>query len=180
MTMLATFACAIGGLLMAGNTVAVVAPDFFRRLLQDFPRSRMPAWILVAVDLFWVFWVMLHASLGWFDPWKWLLYPALPLAFFLIIFFMDELLAPRALGGLLLLVANPILTAARWPETPWRLVMTVLAYVWVVAGMVLVLSPYRFRHLVEFVNRTTVRTRLGGVARFLVGALLLFLGLKVY
>ena len=180
MSQLALWACAVGAVLMAVNLAMVLAPDPLRRLLLAFPRSRWPGWLLTTIDLGWVSWVVYHASLGSFDGLKPSLFLLTPLAFVLLVFFMDELLAPRALGGLLLLLANPILNAARWHPSPWHFVMTVLAYVWVVAGIVLVLSPFRFRQVAGFATRTDARCRIGGLIRMALGLLLLALGLTVF
>ena len=173
-------ACAVGIAILLVNVPAICWPEKFMQAARAFPRSRIPAWALTALDLFWVSWIVSHAYLGRFEYLKPAIYVAAPLAFCLIVVFMDELLAPRALGGLLLLIANPVLHTARWHPSNWRLVLTVLAYLWVVAGIVLVLNPYRFRQLVERINLTPSRTRLLGGLRCLLGLLLLILGLAVY
>jgi hypothetical protein len=177
---LSQIACALGSLLVAGNLVCILAPGFVRRMLQLFPRSRLPAWALMAFNLSWVSWVILHASLGRFEFLKPAVYIVAPLSFVAMAVFMDELLAPRMFGALLLLLANPILNTARWHPSNWRMVMAVVAYIWVVAGIVFVLSPYRFRQFGAFVTRTDLRCRVGGLVRLLVGVSFIFLGLRVY
>ncbi|MFH0954105.1 MAG: hypothetical protein V1873_07230 [Verrucomicrobiota bacterium] len=177
---LSQIACALGTFIVIVNVPAVVAPAVFRRVAQAFPRNRPAAWLLTAFDLGWVSWVILHAALGRFEFLKPAVYAAAPLSLLAIVFYMDELLAPRALGGLLLLIANPVLNAARWHPSEWRLVMTVVAYAWVVAGIVLILSPYRFRQVAAFMTKTDARCRALGLVRLCVGACFLFLGLKVY
>ncbi len=180
MSKLALIATVLGAFIMIVNVPAVVVPSLFRRTALSFPRSKAPAWLLTAFCLTWVAWVMLHAYLGRFEFLKPAIYAAGPIAFILMVVFMDELLAPRALGGLLLLIANPVMAAARWHESEWRLVITVIAYAWVMAGIMLVLAPYWFRHAVEFATRTNRRCVLLGLVRMAVGALVLLLGLKVY
>lgn len=177
---LANWAVAIGALIVAINAAFLAAPEACKRWALAFPRSVAWAWGLVAVDLFWVAWIILHAPLGRFEPLKPLIYVLAPMAFILVVFFMDELLAPRAAGGLLLLVANPVLNAARWHPSPWRLVVTVLCYIWVVAGMVFLLSPYRLRDLVEWATKGSTRLRMLSVVRLVFGLVLLFLGWRVY
>ena len=177
---LAQMACALGTFIVVLNLPAALAPGLFRRMVEAFPRSKLPALFLTALDLGWVSWVILHAPLGRFEFLKPAVYAAAPISFLAIVFFMDELLAPRALGGLLLLLANPILNAARWHPSNWRLVMTVAAYLWVISGIVLFLSPYRFRHFAAFMTKTDMRCRLLGLVRLAVGACFLFLGLRVY
>lgn len=177
---LSTIAVALGCFIMAVNLPAILAPAFFRRVATSFSRNVPAAWVLTAIDVAWVAWVIFHASLGRFEGLKPLLYVAAPVSFFAMVFFMDELLAPRALGGLLLLLANPVLISARWLDTPWRLVMVVIAYVWVIAGITFVLSPFRLRQAAEWGTKTDLRCIVGGSIRFLVGLFLLILGLKVY
>ena len=177
---LSTIAIALGCFIMVMNLPAVFAPAFFRRMATGFSRNVPAAWILTAIDVAWVAWIILHAALGRFEFLKPLVYVAAPVSFFAMVFFMDELLAPRALGGLLLLLANPVLNSARWLDTQWRLVMIVIAYVWVIAGITFVLSPFRLRQAAEWGTKTDFRCILGGSIRVLVGALVLFLGLKVY
>ena len=180
MISLSTMAIALGCFLMAVNLPAIFAPAFFRRMATRFSRNAPAGWALLAVDVVWVAWIIFHASLGPFDPVKPLIYVAAPVSFFAMVFFMDELLAPRALGGLLLLMANPVLNSARWLDTQWRLVMVVIAYIWVIAGITFVLSPFRLRQSAEWGTKTDFRCILGGSIRFLAGAFVLFLGLKVY
>ena len=92
------------GIFAAGRPAAVCAG------LQAFPRSKSPGWILAAIGTFWACWVIFHAALGRFEVVKPLI-PVLGVATFAaIVYFLDDMLAPRALGGLLLLVANPLFT----------------------------------------------------------------------
>ncbi|MBP7830234.1 MAG: hypothetical protein KA248_09990 [Kiritimatiellae bacterium] len=177
---LSQVACALALVIMAINALCLLWPPAVRRAVAAFPRSRGPAWLLTALDLAWVAVIVLHAELGRFDWLKPYIYAAAPVAFFLIVIFMDELLAPRALGGLLLLLANPVIRAARWHESDWRWVVMVLAYAWAVAGIVLVLSPFYFRRVAEWANRTDGRCRFLGALRFGLGLLLLALALAVY
>jgi hypothetical protein len=57
---------------------------------------------------------------------------AIPLGFFLIITFSDEFLAVRALGLFLLLAASPVLAAAFLEAPLSRLLLPILAYVWII------------------------------------------------
>ncbi|MCX7008605.1 MAG: DUF2065 family protein [Kiritimatiellaeota bacterium] len=163
------------------NLPFILAPVAWRRALLAFPRSRIPAYLLAALDLAWFGWLLYHEPLWEFfkyvRPWLWLLMPVLTI---LVCIFMDELLAARALGGLLLLVAGPILDTARWHPSPWRYLLIVLAYVWIAAGIIFVLSPYRVRRFFEFITRTDLRCRVGGSVRLVIGLLLLWLGWKIF
>lgn len=178
---LSFIAYCLGTVFVLLNLPFILAPAMVQRLLLAFPRSRVPAYLLAALDLAWFGWLLYHEPLwAFFDyvrPWLWLL---IPIIIVLVCLFMDELLAPRALGGLLLLVAGPILDAARFHPSAWRYLPIVLAYVWIIAGILFVLAPYRVRRFFEFITRTPLRSRVGGGARLALGLLLLWLAWKVY
>lgn len=180
MSALSIAALAVGLSIVAVNAPAAAKPAAFIRFARAFPRSKTAAWILTGIDLIWVAWIVNHASLDRFDALKPFLWIATPLAFAAVVVFMDELLAPRALGGLLLLAANPILNAARWNPSDWRLVMTVIAYIWIVGGILLVLGPYRLRLWAERMIANERRCRMFGAARLLVGLVLVALAFTVY
>ena len=178
---LSWIALGLGTIFVLLNLPFVLAPAAWQRVLLAFPRSRIPAYLLAALDLAWFGWLLYHEPLwAFFDyvrPWLWLLMPVLTV---LVCIFMDELLAPRALGGLLLLVVGPILDAGRFHPSLWRYLPLVIAYVWFVAGIVFVLAPYRVRRFIEFITRTPLRSRVGGGLRLALGLLLLWLGWQVY
>ncbi len=109
-----------------------------------------------------------------------LVYIATPIAFVLIMMFVSELLAPRVLGGLLLLISNPILMETRFHDSLWRLVVSVMIYIWIVAGIMLVLHPYRFRQIGSYFLKNSTRSRMVGVSGLGVAALLFVLALSVY
>lgn len=135
-----------GVALVVLGVLGVFRTPTMQRLCEAFPRNRTAALLFTLVNVIWVAVMVYHAPLGrfeWVKPYMYILAPA---TFFAVIFFMDELLAPRMLGGFLLLAANPALNAARWHDSAWRYVLTVLVYFWIVWAMIIMLSPYRFRH----------------------------------
>ena len=90
-------------------------------------------------------------------------------AYFLTLKFVDDFLAVRALGILLLLAAEPVLEAAFLrPETS-RLLLTVLAYAWVVMGILWVGMPYKLRDQIGFVAKTEGRWRLAALGGVIYG-----------
>lgn len=173
----------LGGLLIGLGALGVLAgagvwlfPAALRPVLEAFPRSKWPGWILAAICVFWIAWVANHAALGRFGELKPLI-PYLAVALFAgMVWLLDELLAPRALGGLLLLVANPVLNGVRWADSAWRLVPVLLAYAWVVAGCVFLLHPWMFRKLARFFAASDGRLRMVGGVKLLAGAVLLGAG----
>lgn len=156
------------------------APSTAKRFLTGFPRNRLFAWILTAVVLVWAAWLLDGTPLGRFDVLKDYLVFVTPAAFFLIVIFVEELLAARSLGGLLVLVPAPLLDAARWHESQLRLVIVVFAYILAVEGIVLLLSPYRFRRAALSITMNDGVCRTAGAVGICVGLLLVVLGTTVY
>lgn len=179
MMSLATLSLICGGACVAAGAALVVSPGAARGGLAAFPRSRPAAWILTAIALAWVAWIVYHARLGRFDtlkPWIWV---AGPVAFGLTVVFVDELLAARALGGLLLLAANPILQAARVNDSPWSVVVSAFTYVLIVAGIAWMLGPYRFRRWTAWLT-DGARARVTGTVLASTGLVLAGLAVTVY
>lgn len=158
----------------------LLMPGRCRTWLQAFPRSRIPAWILTAIGLAWSAWLLYGTPLGRFDSIRERLWIIGPVTFFLIVRFADELLAPRALGALLLLIPSPILATARWHDSSFRHVITVIAYVMVIKGILLVLGPYRFRKWTERFLPDERQCKRWGAAGLTLAAIVFVLGLAVY
>lgn len=167
----------LGGLGLLAGIVLLRFPSALRAGVATFPRSKWPGWILTAFCLFWVSWVIRHAALGRFEALKPLIPVVAVLVFVAIVWFLDELLAPRALGGLLLLVANPMLNGVRWAGSAWTFVVALIAYAWVIAGCALMLHPWLFRRMAERFLRSDRALRLAGWGKLLAGAVLLAAGL---
>jgi hypothetical protein len=179
MLSLATISLIFGAVCIAGGIALLARPEAVRGWLAAFPRNRPAAWILTAVALAGVAWIVYHARLGRFDslkPWIWL---AGPVSLGLIVVFVDELLAPRALGGLLLLAANPMLQAARVSDSPWSVVVSAFTYVLIVAGIAWMLGPYRFRRWTTWLT-SGARARVTGAVLAAAGLLLAGLSVTVY
>jgi hypothetical protein len=66
--------------------------------------------------------------------------------------YVPEFLAVRALGMLLLLAAEPLLESAVLRTEPTRLLLVILAYGWVVAGLFFVGMPYLLRDAIDWVT----------------------------
>lgn len=150
-------------------------------MVDGFARNEIWGWILTAVDLAWAGWLVLHtppfSAMKSIEP---MVYVACPLAFFLVVVFLDEMLSARALGGFLLLLGSPLMMAARTHDSAWSLIMTLVAYVWVVLGMVFVVSPYRLRQMASALAEDGRRFRGWSLAGLAAGGSLLLLGLTVY
>lgn len=180
MTRLAAFTLAIGIIKTAAALPLLISPVRAQQVLKAFPRHEWSGRILAALALAWSIALVREMPLGWFDAYKGWLYVGGPLVYVLVVMFLDELLAARALGGVLLLVADPVLESAAFQASPLRLVVVLVAYAWVAAGMALVLAPYWFRKTMERVCGTPGRCRVTGGSLLLLGAVLSCLGLLAF
>ena len=180
MTHLSGISIILGSVLAMLHVPCVFLPQQTRGWVSRFPRNTWAGWILAAGALAWSAWLLHETPLGRFEHLKSLLYIVAPVAYVAVILSMTELLAARALGGLLLLVPAPILDAARWEPSLFRLVIVVLAYALVIAGVILVLSPYQFRKAMNVCLKNNTRCRTVGAAGVAVGLLVVVLGLLVF
>ena len=169
------------GLLVAGAHVfAFLRGDDAQRLLKKFPRSHPAGVVLLSIDLLWAFW------LAWVMDWgefyymqNWILI-LLPVFFFLILQFVDEFLAVRALGILALLAGAPLLDAAYLQPPVSRLLLVILAYVWIILGMFWVGQPHLLRDHIDWLQRSALRWKAAVMAGIAYGAILFLCALAFY
>ena len=177
---LSSVAWALGALIVVLRLPGVIWPDPYAQVLRRFPRNLGAGAVLGALAAAWIAWYLYQGVTGtwaWFRPYA---LAAVPVGYVVCLKYLDEYLAVRSMAVLLLLVAKPLTDAARWHESPLRLVVTVVAYVFVVAGMVLVVSPYRLRDSIEWSTRNRTRTRWISAAGAAVGIAICILAATAY
>jgi hypothetical protein len=94
--------------------------------------------------------------------------------------YVRDFLAVRGLAIVMLLLAKVILDTARWHPSEWRLVLAILAYGWIIAGMWFIISPWRLRDILDWVTTSETRVRIASGVRLALGLLILALGLFVF
>ena len=94
-----------------------------------------------------------------------------------MLIFVREFLAVRALGALMLLVSGPVLTAAFLQPPASRLLIPILAYVWIIAGMFFVGMPFLMRDWVNWITNTMARWKLAVISGIAYGAIMLVVAL---
>jgi hypothetical protein len=171
----------IAGLfLLLVSVPGLLKPELMRDLAQRFPRSRAFGVALLTVDLIWSFWLLATMEMGEFSTFRRPLLIALPIGYFLALRFVNELLAVRALGILLLLAAEPLLDAAFFRYETSRLLVTVFAYLLIVAGLFWVTMPYLLRDQLNWSTRSAGRCRLLHGLMLLYGAAILAFAVMQY
>jgi hypothetical protein len=177
---LQVIAIILGALAVCGGLIGIFRPEFIRKFAELFPRSVVPAWIFTALCCWLGAKEAFEMNMGFLEVYKKYIYLISPAVFVASVVYMKELLAPRALGGFLLLIAVPILQIARWHESSLRLVVVVAVYLWVIYGIVLLMSPWWFRKVYKPFLENEVLFRGAAVGKTVFGVVLLLLGLFVY
>jgi hypothetical protein len=97
-----------------------------------------------------------------------------------VIQFADQFLAIRGMAALLLLIAKVTLNAADLSDSPSRLIVTVLAYLWVCIAVWMASAPHQVRDWITFITANATRCRTACSLGAVVGVFLVLLGLFVY
>ncbi len=161
----------LGGLLLPGAT---------QTFAGQFPRSRAAGIVLLTLAFVWSFWLMATMEMGEFSGFRKPLLFVLPIGYVLVLWFVSEFLAVRALGMLCLLAAEPLLDAAFLRHEPSRLLVTVFAYILIVKGLFWVTMPYLLRDHIAWSVRGKVRWLMLYGGTLLYGAAILFLAFTRY
>jgi hypothetical protein len=180
MTRLALTSTILGAIIIAGRLPGVIAPAKFREHMRTFPRSVWWGRVLLGIAALWAGIVMFGAAT---DDWAWarpIVVIGVPVAYWLVIQYAEQFLAIRGTAALMLLVAKIAIDAADLSDLPSRLVVTVLAYLWVCAAMWMAVAPHQARDWIGLVTANDARCRAACGAGVAVGGLLLALGLFVY
>ncbi len=163
----------VGILLIVLHGVAILHGATVRGWLKTFPRSKTMGTVLLAIDAIWAFMMMANMDLGEFSSYRKALLVLIPVAAILTLKFVDEFLAVRSLGMLMLLAAEPLLEAAFLRPEKTRLLLVVLAYAWAVLGMFYVGTPYVLRNQIDWLQKSDTRWRVATFAGLLYGVAVL-------
>jgi hypothetical protein len=140
---------------------------------QKFPRSHVAGVFLLTVCLVWTFWLLATIQMGEFSSFRRPLLIALPIGYGLVLRFVGEFLAARALGILCLLAAEPLLDAAFLRYETSRLLVTIFAYLLILAGLFWVAIPYLLRDQINWSTRSVFRWRCLHVIALIYGGVIL-------
>lgn len=159
---------------------SLLKPGVLMPLAGKLPRASVVGVALLTIALIWSFWLLATMEMGEFSGFRRPLMIALPIAYFLVLRFVNEFLAVRALGILLLLAAEPLLEAAFLRYENSRLLVTVFAYILIVLGLIWVTMPYTLRDQISWATRSVNRWISLNAVALLYGAALLVLAATRY
>lgn len=159
-----------GALLAALCLLALIKTPSSIKLVRSLPRSYPAGQFILGIAMLW-FWLLiapdnfgklsaLSYELGAFAQVKKALQLAVPICYVLMVLYVKEFLFVRGFGVLLLMLAMPILSAAFLKEPTSRLLLPILAYLMIVAGLFCVGQPYRLRDWIATLTSTPNRWRI--------------------
>jgi hypothetical protein len=170
----------VGLLFVAGHLPFALAPGRWTKLLRSLPRNYPLGVVLMLAATIWFTVLTGIMDLGEISSVRTQLMAVWAIAGISLTIFVPGFLAVRGLGCLLLLGAAVILDASFLVDTVGSCVIKIVAYWWVILGMVLVYSPHKGRDAIQFLTQTPQRLRLLSWPGVGLGALLIVLGIFVY
>ena len=165
----------VGFFLILSHALALWKPQTLKGWLRAFPRSPKAGLVLVTAAAAWFFILVQVMDLGEFSNWRRTVLLGTPIAWYLTWKYVDEFLAVRALGMLVLLAAEPLLEAAFLRPEISRLFLVALVFVWIVFAMFWVGMPYTLRDQIGWVTGNEKRWRAAALGGVIYGALLITL-----
>jgi hypothetical protein len=157
-------------------------PQKFAASVRKFPRNVPIGIVLMLIGTLWFLWNLSQESISDFAS-----YRSVLMAFFAAVgigscIFVQDFLAVRGLAVVLLLLAKLMVDTGRpmLAVTNWTLVIQTWAYVLVVAGIWLTISPWRLRDLLNWATANDTRVRVGSGIRLAFGLFIAALGLTAF
>jgi hypothetical protein len=151
---------------------ALLRPAPVQQWLRKLPRSKAAGALLLIIDSVWALVLIATMDLGEFSHLRTLLLVVILAATFLTYRYVDEFLAVRALGILLLLLAEPLIEAAFLRPEAGRLLLVGWAYALAILGMVWVGLPYLLRDQIDWVRKSRTIWTAATLAGVVYGGLL--------
>jgi hypothetical protein len=170
----------LGLALLGSHLYAYLNPEPAKAFLRDFPRNYPWGVILLTIGFIWSMMIIQHMDMGeFFHLRRWFLL-IVPAGFVGVLFYVREFLSVRALGSLMLLAAGPVLCSAFLQPQTSRLLLPILAYAWIIAGMFFVGMPFLMRDAIDWVTGNAARWKLAALSGIAYGGLLLAAAIAFY
>ncbi len=157
----------------------LMKPAAYAGALRRFPRSTTIGVTLTLLATAWFLFNLSQESIADFAAYKGVMYVLFAAVGIGSCVFVRDFLAVRGLALLLLLVAKLMVDTGRpaLPQTAWVEILQVTAYILVIAGMWLTISPWRLRDWLDWVANTEHRLKTVCSVSLAFGVALLAIGL---
>ena len=164
------------------NLYGLVKPSQCTALARQFPRSQPAGWVLMLLGTAWFLYIVNYEPIADFSAYKNIMMLGFGAVGVLACIFVADFLAVRGLAIVLMLLGKLLVDTGRphLGESPFVLIIQILAYVFVIAGMWLTITPWRLRDWLNWLTATETRVRLISGVRLTFGLFLVGLGLTVF
>lgn len=168
-----TAGATVGVVLLLAHLFALWRSGDCQAWLKKFPRSRAAGTVLLLVAGLWSFLLIRTMDLGEFATLRQYMLVGIVVATILAWMYVEEFMAVRALGMIALLAAEPLLEAAFLRPEQTRLLLVVLAYVWIGLGLFWVGMPWTLRDQITWLTSQPERFRFAAIGGAIYGAAIL-------
>ena len=177
---LSQVASLLGAALAIPQVWALMKPVEAGAALRKFPRSEGGGYLLMAIGAGWFLYRLNQEAIAEFATYKTYMLLGFGGVAVAACFFVTDYLAVRGMSITMLMLCAFVLSKTRFVETPWRLVLVVAAYIWIIAAMWWMIAPWRLRDLIQWATATPERLRKVAAARLAFALLVIVLGVTVY
>ncbi len=179
---LSTLAVILGLGMGLPQIYGLVKPGAFATSVRKFPRSLPWGYALMIFGTVWFLWNLNQESIADFANYKTVLLGAFAGVGLGACVFVQDFLAVRGLAIVFMLLAKLMVDTGRpaLTITPWVLVFQTWAYLLVVAGIWLTISPWRLRDLLIWATANEKRIKVGCGLRLAFGLFIAVLGVTKF
>jgi hypothetical protein len=179
---LSTLAVVLGLGMALPQIYGLINPTAFAASVRRFPRSLPAGYFLMLVGTAWFLLNLSQESIADFASYKQWLFAGFAAVGIGSCIFVQDFLAVRGLAVVLLLLAKLMVDTgrAKLGDTVWVIVFQAWAYLMVVAGIWLTVSPWRLRDFLQWATANEKRIKIGCIARLAFGLFIAGLGFAKY
>ncbi len=179
---LSTLAVVLGLGFALPQLYGLANPAGFTAAVRQFPRSLPWGIALMMLGTGWFLWNLSEELISDFASYKNVLLSVFAAVGIGACVFVQDFLAVRGLAIVLLLLAKLMVDTGRprLGDTSWALLIQGWAYVLVMAGMWLTVSPWRLRNFLEWGTANQTRIKVGCIVRLVFGLFVAALGLMKF
>jgi hypothetical protein len=161
---------------------AFANPQKFAVAVRRFPRNLPAGIFLMLLGTAWFLWNVYTEPVADFAAYKSAMLMAFAAVGILSCFYVQDFLAARGLAVVFLLLAKAMVDTGRphLGETPWVLVIQIWAYILVVAGIWITVSPWKLRDFLNWMTATQERIKIGSTIRLSFAIFVIILGLTAF
>jgi hypothetical protein len=179
---LSTLSIALGLGMGLPQIFGIVNPQKFATSVRRFPRNLPAGILLMLIGTAWFLWNLNQEAISDFTAYKTPMMIGFAGVGVGACIFVQDFLAVRGLAVVFLLLAKLMVDTGRpmLGVTHWTLVIQTWAYVLIVAGIWLTISPWRLRDLLNWATANEKRVRIGSIIRLSFGLFVVVLGLTKF